>query len=101
MKQVKLFVGVDDYEVSLVFTWNKAEHAWVCMMDDAFMQELGPMPVQDVSLIDEGKTAEQPAPVQEPVAIALNTGTKQGVKWLKSVEHGMPLYTTPPLKEKT
>ena len=33
---------------------------------------------------------------QEPVAIALNTGTKQGVKWLKNVEHGLPLYTTPP-----
>jgi hypothetical protein len=36
------------------------------------------------------------APVQEPVAIALNTGTKQGVKWLKNVEHGESLYTTPP-----
>jgi hypothetical protein len=36
----------------------------------------------------------QPAPVQEPVAIALNTGTKQGVKWLKNVEHGVNLYTT-------
>jgi len=35
-------------------------------------------------------------PLQEPVAIALNTGTKQGVKWLKNVEHGMPLYTAPP-----
>jgi hypothetical protein len=35
-------------------------------------------------------------PVQEPVAIALNTGTKQGVKWLKNVEHGEKLYTTPP-----
>jgi len=39
---------------------------------------------------------KQPAPVQEPVAIALNTGTKQGVKWIKNVEHGIPLYTTPP-----
>jgi hypothetical protein len=39
--------------------------------------------------------ATQPAPVQ-PVAIALNTGTKQGVKWLKNVEHGEKLYTTPP-----
>ena len=39
---------------------------------------------------------KQPAPVQEPVAIALNTGTKQGVKWLKNVEHGDKLYTTPP-----
>lgn len=38
--------------------------------------------------------AEQPAQ-QEPVAIALNTGTKQGVKWLKNVEHGESLYTTP------
>ena len=40
-----------------------------------------------------------PKPVQEPVAIALNTGTKQGVKWLKNVEHvehGVNLYTTPP-----
>ena len=33
---------------------------------------------------------------QEPVAIALNTGTKQGVKWLKNVEHGKSLYTSPP-----
>lgn len=36
------------------------------------------------------------APVQEPVAIALNTGTKQGVKWLKNVEHGVNLYTAQP-----
>jgi hypothetical protein len=36
------------------------------------------------------------APVQEPVAIALNTGTRQGVKWLKNIEHGEGLYTTPP-----
>jgi hypothetical protein len=41
-------------------------------------------------------TAPPAAPVQEPVAIALNTGTKQGVKWLKNVEHGEKLYTTPP-----
>lgn len=47
MKQVKLFVGVDDYDVSLVFTWNESENAWVCMMEDAFMQELGPMPVDE------------------------------------------------------
>jgi hypothetical protein len=47
MKQVKLFVGVDDYEVGLVFTWNEAEHAWVCKMDDDFMQELGPLSVDE------------------------------------------------------
>jgi len=30
----------------------------------------------------------------EPVAIALHTGTKQGIKWLaKAVEHGTNLYT--------
>lgn len=40
----------------------------------------------------------QPAQ-QEPVAIALNTGTKQGVKWLKNVEHGESLYTTPPQRK--
>jgi hypothetical protein len=42
-----------------------------------------------------GCVPKQPAPV-EPVAIALNTGTNQGVKWLKNVEHGVSLYTTPP-----
>jgi hypothetical protein len=45
MKQVKLFVGVDDYEVGLMFTWNESEKAWVCKMDDDFMQELGPLSV--------------------------------------------------------
>jgi hypothetical protein len=39
-------------------------------------------------------------PAQEPVAIALNTGTKQGVKWLKNVEHGLPLYTTPQQRQR-
>lgn len=38
-------------------------------------------------------------PAQEPGAIALNTGTKQGVKWLKNVEHGLSLYTTPQQRE--
>jgi hypothetical protein len=33
------------------------------------------------------------------VAIALNTGTKQGVKWLKNVEHGEHLYTSPPAQQ--
>ena len=45
-KQVKLFVGVDDYEVALVFTWNDLERCWVCKMDDDFMQELGPLPME-------------------------------------------------------
>jgi hypothetical protein len=41
------------------------------------------------------RIAIEQAEKQEPVAIALNTGTKQGVKWLKNVEHGEKLYTTP------
>jgi len=47
MKQVKLFVGVDDYEVGLVFTWVESEGAWVCKMDDDFMQELGALPFDE------------------------------------------------------
>ena len=47
MKQVKLFVGVDDYEVGLVFTWNESENAWVCKMDDDFMQELGALQFEE------------------------------------------------------
>jgi len=47
MKRVKLFVGVDDYEVGLVFTWSESENAWVCKMDDDFMQELGALPFEE------------------------------------------------------
>jgi hypothetical protein len=42
MKQVRLFVEVDDKEVALLFTWDG--QTWVCKMDDDFMQELGPLP---------------------------------------------------------
>lgn len=45
-KRVKLFVGVDDYEVGLVFIWDESEQAWVCKMDDDFMQELGPLTME-------------------------------------------------------
>ena len=38
-------------------------------------------------------------PVQEPVAWALHTGTKQGIKWNRRVEHGTPLYTAPPQRK--
>lgn len=47
MKQVKLFVGVDNYEVALAFTWSDSEQAWFCKMEDSFMQELGPIPMED------------------------------------------------------
>ena len=46
-KRVKLFVGVDDYEVALVFTWNDSERCWVCKMDNDFMQELGALPYEE------------------------------------------------------
>ena len=59
-----------------------------------------PLHVREINKVSAAITAirealaEQPAQQQEPVAIALNTGTKQGVKWLKNVEHGESLYTT-------
>ena len=46
MKQVKLFAVVDDFDVALVFTWNEDEKAWVCKMEDDFMQELAPLPIK-------------------------------------------------------
>ena len=47
MKKVKLFVETDDYDVGLVFTWDETEKAWVCKMEDSFMQELGPLPIEE------------------------------------------------------
>jgi hypothetical protein len=44
VKQVKLFVEIDDNAVSLLFTWDW--QAWVCKMDDDFMRELGPLPFE-------------------------------------------------------
>ena len=42
-------------------------------------------------------TRPMPATIDagEPVAIALNTGTKQGVKWLRNIPHGEKLFTRP------
>jgi hypothetical protein len=50
-----------------------------------------------VKLVEEHtiKALAQP----EPVAIALNTGTKQGVKWNCLVEDGTPLFTHPPQRK--
>jgi hypothetical protein len=47
MKRVILFVGVDDTEVGLVFAWDDDQKAWVCKMDDDFMQELGALPFEE------------------------------------------------------
>jgi len=47
MKQEDIEKGVDDYEVGLVFTWNESESAWVCKMDNDFMQELGALPFNE------------------------------------------------------
>jgi len=49
MTQVKLFVGVDDYEIGLVFTWNESESTWVCKMDDDFIKELAPFPLNEIN----------------------------------------------------
>jgi hypothetical protein len=45
MKPVKLFVQIDENEVALLFKWDG--EAWVCKMDDDFMQELGPIPFEE------------------------------------------------------
>ena len=44
--KVKLFVQVDDTDVGLVFSWDDDQKAWVCKMDDDFMQELGALPME-------------------------------------------------------
>ena len=46
MKRVKLWVQVDDLDVALAFTWDPEEEAWICKMEDDFMQELGPLPFE-------------------------------------------------------
>ena len=60
-------------------------------------------PVQPVMTDEKGRPISfwggksvEPIKQPAPVAIALNTGTKQGVKWLKNVEHGVNLYTAQP-----
>lgn len=77
---------------------KKAENARVLGLD------YEPAPVQDMPKIGcvnhDCDKCMAAAPVQEPVAIALNTGTKQGVKWIKNVEHGIPLYTAPPAAQR-
>ena len=45
--KVKLFVQVDDTEVGLAFAWDDDQKAWVCKMDDNFMQELGALPMEE------------------------------------------------------
>jgi hypothetical protein len=59
-----------------------------------------PVPENFIDALRFDTAVRDAAPVQEPVAIALNTGTKQGVKWLKNVEHGVNLYTTPPAAQR-
>ena len=56
MKAVKLFVSVDENEVALHFFWDEKEKAWVCKMDDGFMQELGPLPIGHIIWPDERKS---------------------------------------------
>ena len=60
-----------------------------------FPDLVGDLDKQAIAAIKEALAQPQ----QEPVAISLNTGTKQGVKWLKNVEHGESLYTSPPQRK--
>ena len=48
MNAVKLFVQVDDFEVALHFFWDEKEKAWICKVDNDFMQELGPLPIGEI-----------------------------------------------------
>ena len=66
-----------------------------CIRDSVEYKQGKATAIEAVEDIDEALAQPQ----QEPVAIALNTGTKQGVKWLKSVEHGESLYTSPPQRK--
>jgi hypothetical protein len=69
--------------------WRWPGYAWV--YTEEIRSDLAGNPEKEL-LYTTPPAAQQ----EEPVAIALNTGTKQGVKWLKNVEHGVNLYTTPP-----
>ena len=52
----------------------------------------GWMDILEAALAQEQEQAE---PAQKPVAWALHTGTRQGIKWNREVEHGTPLYAAP------
>ena len=50
MKQVKLCFDLDnDKWVNLSFYWSEEESCWICKMCKEFMDELGPLPVEDNS----------------------------------------------------
>ena len=87
LEALEFYVGEDEFDTSLV---------------DALRERLAHCDRCGKKLGGEGDIHTcTPRPEQEPVAIALNTGTKQGVKWLKNVEHGESLYTTPPAAQRT
>jgi hypothetical protein len=44
MNKVRVWCVIDDRDISLVFRWDAEENCWVCKMEDAFMQDLGPLP---------------------------------------------------------
>ena len=49
----------------------------------------------DPTLADCSQDVNAEIEKAEPVAIALNTGTRQAVKWLQNIPHGEKLYTRP------
>jgi hypothetical protein len=48
MKKVQVWCVIDNRDVALVFRWNEEESCWVCKMEDAFMQGLGALPMEDL-----------------------------------------------------
>jgi len=79
---------------------NECETVAHCTKHGCIPKQPAPVPENFIDALRFDVAMRDAVPVQEPVAIALNTGTKQGVKWLKNVEHGIPLYTTPPAAQR-
>ena len=47
MKKVQVWCVIDDRDIALVFRWDEEEGCWVCKMEDAFMQGLGALPMEE------------------------------------------------------
>ena len=70
---------------------------------EAAQQALEALDAYSWEQVDAARTALRAAlaePVREPVAVALHTGTKQGIKWYCELEHGTKLYTHPRAQQK-
>jgi hypothetical protein len=74
---------------------NHINYSWACVEAVAVLEAaLAEDALQRLSDIHQEMEAQQ-----EPVAIALHTGTRQGIKWLQYVDHNKPLYIAPPQRK--